>query len=66
MNILAAIDLLLALADRVGRVSEMIKAARAEGRDDLTDEELVALQLEDDAARVDFANAIEQARAEGR
>ncbi len=62
-NVNAAITLLLQLTAAAGKVSTMIAAARAEGRD-LTAEELAGLRAADDAARGDLVSAIEAARAD--
>ena len=62
-NVNAAITLLLNLTAAAGKVSALIGAARAEGRD-LTAEELAGLQAADDAARGDLVEAIEAAQAQ--
>jgi hypothetical protein len=49
---LAAVDMLIALFDRGKAVSELIKKARAEGRD-VSDAELDALSAETDQAIAD-------------
>ena len=48
-NLLSAVDMLLALFNRGKVVGDLIKKARAEGRD-ITDAELDALSAETDAA----------------
>lgn len=52
INLLAAVDMLLALFDRGRVVSELIQKARAEGRD-VTDAELDALADETEQAIAD-------------
>jgi len=59
----AGIGLLLQLIEQAARVSLLIRAAQAEGRD-VTSAELAALVAENDSARQDLVDAI--ARAEGR
>ena len=66
MTVAAAVDLLLALLLQVQRVSAMIKKAREEGRDGLSDDEVDELAAADDEARAEFRAAIDRARAEGR
>jgi len=66
MTVSAALDLLLNLTLQVGRITVMIRAAKAEGRDTLSEAELDELLAEDDQARQNLQDAIERARAEGR
>ena len=61
----AGIGLLLQLIEQAARVSLLIRAAQAEGRD-VTSAELASLVAENDAARQGLVAAIAQARAEGR
>jgi hypothetical protein len=61
-NLNAAITLLLNLTAAAGKVSGLIGAARAEGRD-LTAEELAGLRAADDAARGDLVAAIAAAKS---
>ena len=65
MQVLAAIDLLLALLDRAAAISAKIAAAQAEGRP-LSDAEWAAIVADDDEARLDLVAAIAKAKAEGR
>lgn len=60
-----ALDLLLALLNRAGEISSIIKRAKTEGRE-LTLEELDTVVEQNDAARADLADAIARAKAEGR
>ena len=64
-NLLAAIDLLLAINDRARSVSDKIKVARAENRD-LTDAELDDLSAGVADAIADAKAAAAEARAAGR
>jgi len=61
----AGIGLLLQLIEQAARVSLLIRAAQAEGRD-VTSAELAALVAENDAARQGLVDAIARARSEGR
>lgn len=61
----AGIGLLLQLIEQAARVSLVIRAAQAEGRD-VSSAELAALVVENDSARQDLVDAIARARAEGR
>lgn len=63
--ILAAVDLSISLLSRAQQVSLMIKAAQQENRD-LTAAELQSLAATDDAAEKALADAIAQAKSEGR
>lgn len=51
-TLLSAVDMLIALLDRARGVSDLIKQARAEGRD-VTEAELDALSIETDKAIAD-------------
>jgi hypothetical protein len=64
-NLLAAIDMLLAINEQARAVSERIKAARAENRD-LTDAELDELASGAAAAIADAKAAGVEAREAGR
>lgn len=66
MKITAALELLLQAAQGVARLSTLISQARAEGRDDLTADEVHSVIVENDKATADLALAIEKAKAEGR
>lgn len=61
----AGIGLLLQLIEQAARVSAVIRAAQAEGRD-VTTAELATIVAENDAARVALMRAIDEARAAGR
>lgn len=54
----AGITLLLELIEQSAAVSAAIRRARAEGRDDLTPEELAAFVSRSDAARQKLVDAI--------
>lgn len=58
MDIATAINLLLSLVARAGNVSDLIKNARAEGRESLTEDEVDALLEENNAARAELDAAI--------
>lgn len=64
MNTDQALTLLIALLSQANEIGRLIRQAQAEGRD-ITDAELDALAIEDDAARARLAAAIEAARAHG-
>lgn len=67
VNLLAAVDMLLALFDRGRVVSDLIKQAGAEGRD-ITEAELDTLAAETDIAIADAraaANRIQTAGGDG-
>lgn len=66
MDLVSAINLLLALTNQAGKVSALIRQARAEGRGSLTDAEVDDLVAETGVARSELEAAIERARAEGR
>lgn len=51
MDIATALSLLVTLLGQTNRLAELIRNARAEGRTDLTEEELDTLVNGDDAAR---------------
>lgn len=61
MGIAEAIDLVMTLVSRAGTVSSLIKKARAEGRDTLSDDEVNQLVAENDAARAELQAAIDKA-----
>jgi len=54
-----AIQILLALINQAGVLGAAINKARAEGRDDLTDEELQSFRDADDASRLRLQAAID-------
>lgn len=62
-NIILILDLIISLTDRVASLSSLIKKARAEGRD-VTEEEIQALVVDDDAAKKALDEAIAKAKAE--
>lgn len=66
MKISAAVELVLQLLAGASQLSALIAQARAEGREDLTDDELHSLIVASDKATADLAGAIERAKAEGR
>lgn len=66
MKVLAAIELLLALMDRATAVSDLIKGAIADGRDELTAEEWDQIKAADDTARAELEAALQRARDAGR
>lgn len=66
MKIAAAVDLLLALIGQLESISSKIAAAKAAGREELTEEEWQLILEENDLARDALADAIARAAAEGR
>lgn len=62
----AAIELALALIEQGARISILVRQARAEGRDSLSDEEWKQIIDEDDSAIAALESAIATAKAEGR
>lgn len=66
MKITAALELLLQATQAAARLSALIATARAEGREELTADELHTVIVENDKATADLALAIEKAKAEGR
>lgn len=66
MNVAAALELLLQLAGTAGQVSALIARARAEGRTEISEEDLASVVGADDAARARLVAAIEAAKVEGR
>lgn len=66
MKITAALELLLQLSQGAARLTALISQARAEGRDELTADELHAVTTENDKATADLVAAIAKAKAEGR
>lgn len=61
----AAIELLLTLVANAGRISAVIRQARAEGREP-TSAELSAIAADNDGARAALVDAIARAKSEGR
>lgn len=66
MKVTAALELLLQLTTAGAKLSALISQARAEGRDELTGDELHSVIVENDAATAALANEIAKAKAEGR
>jgi hypothetical protein len=66
MNVAALIELLLQAAGAAGKLSALIAKAHAEGRDTVSQEELDALAVDDDAANSGLVAAIAKAKAAGR
>lgn len=65
MNVAAALELLLQLAGTAGQVSALIARARADGRDEISEDDMASVVGADDAARARLVAAIEQAKAAG-
>lgn len=65
MDPVVAINLLFGFLDRAAKVMELIKKAKAEGRP-ISKEELDALAVGDDVAKVALEAAHARAKAEGR
>lgn len=63
MKVNAAIELLLQTTLASSRLATLISNARAEGRDDLTDDELHTVIVESDAATAALATEIAKAKA---
>lgn len=63
--VFTGIELLIQLIDRAAAASNIIKQARAEGRD-VTSAELATLRAEGDAALAALDEAIARAKSEGR
>lgn len=63
MKTYEAINLVLALLARAQSVSARLAAARLEGREDLTDEEVDEIAAETSDARQELDEAIQRARA---
>ena len=66
MKIAIAVDLALALMENSGRVSALVRQARAEGKDEVDDTKLDQVFAVDDESMVNFRQAIEIAKREGR
>lgn len=64
-SVLVALDLAISLITRGLQISQLVKAARAEGRETFTAEEWAVITGEDDAARARLVEAIEKKKAEG-
>ena len=65
-NITAGVGLLLQLLAQATQISTAIARARAEGRDDITEDDLNEAVGRDDAAREKLVAAIAAAEAQGR
>lgn len=63
MKIEAALELILQLSAAASKLAGIIANARAEGRTDLTDDELHSLIVENDAATAALATEIAKAKA---
>lgn len=61
MNATVVVTLLLGLLDRASQIGALLQKAQAEGRD-VSDAELDALVVDDDAAKKALADAIAKAR----
>lgn len=66
MKITAALELALQLMQGGAQLAALITKARAEGRDELTEEEVHSLIVESDKATADLAAAIAAAKAKGQ
>jgi len=66
MNVAAALELLVQLAQAAAQLSAVIGRAHAEGRDDISEEDIDAVVGADTAARARLVAAIEKAKSEGR
>lgn len=66
MKISAALELAIQLLQGAAQLSAVIQKARAEGRDELTEEETHSLIVANDKATADLADAIAKAKSEGR
>lgn len=66
MQITAALELLFQLTQAAAKFSALIQQARAEGRTELSADELNSLIAENDKATADLSAAIAAAKAEGR
>lgn len=64
MNIEIAMQLILALLNRMAQIGAMIAKARAEGRD-ISDAELDGLRAADDTAKLKLQQHIDAARSAG-
>ena len=62
----AALDLAIRLLEASQRISALVMAAQAEGRESLNPEEFRALMEDDERARDRLVAAIEEANREGR
>ena len=65
MNVATGLDLLVSLTEQAMRLSAMLRQAKAEGREGLTDSEVEQLALENTEARQRLQDAIEAARNAG-
>ncbi len=65
-TVTALLDLALGLREAAARISATVARGQAEGRENLTPEELALLPSDDDLARLEQVAAIERARAAGR
>lgn len=63
MGIDAALSLLIALLNNAATISALIAKAKAEGRENLSDDEWVSIISADDKARLDLVNTIAQAKS---
>jgi adenine/guanine phosphoribosyltransferase-like PRPP-binding protein len=61
MKTTAAIELLLQLTGQIAQLGAVIRQARADGREELTHDELLAVVAVNDAARARLVDAIERA-----
>lgn len=66
MKVSVAVDLALAMLENSARVSALARQARAEGKDEVDDAQLDEVFAGDDAAMVNFREAIAIAKREGR
>lgn len=62
----AAIELALSLLEQGARISALVRTAKAEGRDTLTDMEWSQIIADDDMAWANLQDAITKAKDEGR
>jgi hypothetical protein len=59
MKTAAGLDLVIALISRAHEISQLLAAARAEGREELNDSEMASIVATNDLARSEFVAAIE-------
>jgi hypothetical protein len=65
-DLLALLQLIRTHVAAAQRASELAERMQAEGRTELTSEELATLQATDDSARERLVDAIARAKADGR
>lgn len=65
MEVTAALGLLLQLTTQAQQIAALINKARAEGRETISEEDMIAVVGADDDARARLVAAIEAAKAAG-